>query len=114
MTEHPDNCTCFMCAKRLRGELAQLRRAWALHMITVQGWQEHDVRDFAESEGIPESVAVLIRAGAGCPIGECGICGQRAPLQRRQRAEEDGQFATYESVCAPAWGCSEKGASDGG
>lgn len=74
-------------------ELADLQREWALHCLRFG----HGCLD-----GVPESVAALIRAGAGCPIGGCERCGQRAPLVLL------GTNHMMEQVhgCAPGWECS--------
>lgn len=73
-----------------------LRRAWALRELEIapSPFPEHWAREF------PESVADLIRAGAGCPIGECDICGRRAPLATAQLGMH----------CAPGWPCVTGGA----
>lgn len=50
-----------------KAELAKLQRAWALRELEL-------IPQFGAAGWFPESVAALIRAGAGLPIGECFHC----------------------------------------
>lgn len=89
-----------------RAELAQLQRAWALQTL-------EQYREAAPAAERPESVAALIRAGAGLPIGECDRCKRRAPVTTKDLAPRvaTGQMVRESrvNVCAKGWGCSEKG-----
>jgi hypothetical protein len=95
-----------------RCKIDRLRREWALYLL-------EDVNGGVLSLnvaliGLPESVAALIRAGAGKPIGECDNCKQRAPLMPYQDTQTWLNAGAPDGAMVCAWGCSEKGASDGG
>jgi hypothetical protein len=84
--------TWMRTAKALGAELDQLQLAWALRLLE-RNWIKPEHLD------LPESVATLIRAGAGCLIGECDNCKQRAPLLEWDDEGRSGQS------CAPGWPC---------
>jgi len=93
---HPDEHAATLA------ELDQLRRAWALRELAshTPGYPMPGLG------GLPESVAALIRAGAGKPIGECESCGERAPLVTQGQRT----VTLSEMICAPGWPCGTGGA----
>jgi hypothetical protein len=103
-------------ARTATAELNQLRRAWALRELrrvqVICG--EVSLSGDATMALIPDGVLALIRSGAGKPIGECALCLERWPLRRQLDGRHYMFTNAMDRVCAPGWGCSEKGASDGG
>ena len=84
---HPDEHAAALA------ELDQLRRAWALRELA-----EPELLTDGALTYFPESVAALIRSGAGCPMGACVRCKQRAPLK-------DKGTQGFLGFCAPGWPC---------
>jgi hypothetical protein len=93
--EHNRCCNAIGEREVARAELAHLQRAWALHVLENQGTPSE-----RWLSRVPESVAALIRAGAGCSTGACYRCKQRSALVNY--SDVRGNV----SVCAPGWGCS--------
>jgi hypothetical protein len=93
--EHNRCCNAIGEREVARAELAQLQRAWALLMLVLQSRSPYWFRQM--EPGFPESVAALIRAGAGLPILTCDVCGQRGPCE----AVDLGNGL----LCAPGWPC---------
>ncbi len=85
-------------------ELDQLQRAWALRELS-----EPELLTDAYVHTLPESVAALVRRYAGICVGPCADCNAQAPLKQVAGATMNDPDKL---VCA--WGCSEKGPSDGG
>lgn len=83
----------------MRTELAKLQQAWALREL------ELNRLDCL----YPETVAALIRAGAGLPIGECDVCHNRAPLQ-----SAFAQSGPESQVCASGCPCGAEGSKGDG
>jgi len=76
--------------------LLQTQRAWATHVI--DDWKDLGPATVAgcADEELPAPVAALVRQYAGCTVGVCCLCKQRAPLRANPGS----------AVCA--WGCAEK------
>jgi hypothetical protein len=100
--EHNRCCNAIGEREVARAELAHLQRAWALHVLENQGTPSE-----RWLSRVPESVAALIRSGAGKPIGECESCEKKAPLIEdvNQDCAALGCDGTHK-VCAPGWVCS--------
>ncbi len=109
VTKERDNL--FKQAVTYGSDLKAVRRAWALWLLGGEWYDRDGLIHFttSDSEGLPEDVRQLAMRYAGICIGPCADCKARAPLKQVCGATMNDPDKL---VCA--WGCSEKGASDGG
>ena len=77
----------------------QVERAWATSVLYSNQQKGFD----STPKDLATSVAALVREHAGKPIGECELCGHRAPLIYATFVE----CGLKDSRLVCAWGCAE-------